>query len=130
MKKNLGLLGTAGSGKGIAAEYLSKKYKYRIISMGDIVRALAKKHHIKPIRKNLEKLQTRYSKKYGKDFVIGKVLEKASKIKGPILLDGIRKPLQAKTAKKAKEVKKNVEEKTEPSSENQPSQEVDDEKKP
>jgi len=98
--KNLGILGPAGSGKGIAAKYLAKKYGYTIISMGNIVRDLARKEHLSPKRENLEKLQAKYSKKYGKDFVIGKALEKAKNSKKPVILDGIRKPIQAEKAKK------------------------------
>jgi len=97
--KNLGVLGAAGSGKGIAAKYLAKKYKYKIINLGDIVRALARKEHLTPTRDNLEKLQAKYSHKYHHDFVIEHALEKAKKTKGHVILDGIRKPMQAKLAK-------------------------------
>ena len=100
MKTNLGILGPAGSGKGIAARYIAKKYNYKIINLGNIVRALAKKEHFSPKRENLEKLQAKYSKKYGKDFVIGKALEKAKQSRMPVILDGIRKPIQAEKAKK------------------------------
>jgi len=97
--KNLGILGPAGSGKGIAADYISRKYHYKLINLGNIVRALARKEKIKPTRANLEKLQLKYSKIYGKDFVIGRALEKAKKINKPVILDGIRKPVQARLAK-------------------------------
>ena len=96
---NLGLMGPAGSGKGFAAKHIAKKYGYKIINLGDIVRSLARKEHVKPSRENLERLQAKFSKKYGKDFVIGHALEKASAIKGPVLIDGIRKPIQAKLTK-------------------------------
>ena len=89
-----------GSGKGFAARYLAKKYNYNIISMGNIVRAVARREKMKPTRENLEKLQKEYSEKYGKDFVLIEVLKKAEKMKGPIILDGIRKPVQARLAKK------------------------------
>ena len=97
--KNLGVLGAAGSGKGIAAKYLAKKYHYKIVNLGDIVRSLARKEKLKPTRDNLEKLQAKYSKKYHYDFIIEHALEKAQRIKGPVILDGIRKPVQAKLAK-------------------------------
>ncbi|MBU2523055.1 MAG: AAA family ATPase [Nanoarchaeota archaeon] len=95
---NLGIMGKMGSGKGFASKYLVKKYGYKVISMGNIVRAIAKKEKMKPTRENLEKLQKKYSNN-GKDFVIERVIEKANSIKGPVILDGIRKPLQAKFAK-------------------------------
>jgi dephospho-CoA kinase len=97
--KNLGILGAAGSGKGIASKYLAKRYHYKIINMGDIVRALARKEHLSPTRENLEKLQAKYSNIYKQDFVIEHALKKAFESKKPVILDGIRKPIQAKLAK-------------------------------
>jgi len=98
-KRNLGILGPAGSGKGFAAKYIAKKYGYTIINMGDIVRALARKEHIKPTRANLEKIGEKYSKIYGKDFVIEHAIERAKASKKPVIIDGIRKPIQARLAK-------------------------------
>jgi len=100
MKKlpNLGIMGEMGSGKGFASKYLSRKYGYRIITMGNFARALARKEHMKPSRENLEKLQKKYSKKG--DFIMEKVLEEARESKKPVILDGIRKPSQAKMAMK------------------------------
>lgn len=102
---NLGILGPAGSGKGFAAKYIAKKYGYTIINMGNIVRALARKEHIKPTRAHLEKLGEKYSKKYGADFVIGHAIEMAKKSTKPVIIDGIRKPIQAKLAKKVLKVR-------------------------
>ena len=99
MKRNLGIFGPAGGGKGIASHYIAKKQGYNIINMGNIVRALARKERLKPTRENLEKLQAKYSKKYHHDFVIEHALEKALKSKKPIIIDGIRKPIQAKMIK-------------------------------
>jgi dephospho-CoA kinase len=105
MKHNLGIFGPAGGGKGIASKYLAKKFGYKIINLGNIVRALARKEHISPTRNNLEKLQAKYSKIYKEDFVIEHALEKAMKSKRPVILDGIRKPVQAKLAKEKLHVK-------------------------
>jgi len=96
--RNLGIIGKMGSGKGYASKYLAKKYGYTIIGMGNIVRTVARKEKMKPTRENLEKLQKKYSK-YGKDFVIEKLIEKIKSINGPVILDGIRKPNQARFAK-------------------------------
>lgn len=92
-------MGPVGSGKGIASKYVAKKYNYNIINLGNIVRILARKHHITPTRKNLEKLQAKYSHIYHHDFVIEHALEKAHKSNKQVILDGIRKPVQAKLAK-------------------------------
>jgi dephospho-CoA kinase len=98
-KTNLGIMGPAGSGKGFAARHIAKKYGYKIINMGNIVRALARKEHIKPSRENLERLQARFSKKYGKDFVIEHAIVLAQASRKPVIIDGIRKPIQAELAK-------------------------------
>lgn len=99
MNHNLGIFGPAGGGKGFASNYVAKKYGYNIINLGNIVRALARKEHIRPTRENLEKLQSKYSHKYHHDFVIEHAIEKAKNSKKPVIFDGIRKPVQAKMAK-------------------------------
>lgn len=103
--QDLGVFGPMGSGKGFAAKYLSKKYGYRIISMGNIVRALARKKHAKPTRLNLEKIQREYRKKYGDDFVIRETIKKARASSKPVILDGVRSVIDARTAKKELGVK-------------------------
>lgn len=99
-KQNLGVLGPVGSGKGFAAKYISRKYGYRMITMGNIVRSLAKKEGIKPTRPNLEKVQRKYRDKYGSDFVIQQAIKKAQTSKRPVVLDGLRAEVDAVTAKK------------------------------
>jgi len=98
-KTTLGILGPAGSGKGFAARHIAKKYGYRIINMGNIVRALARREGIKPTRANLEKIGEKYAKIYGHDFVIEHAIEMAKKSAKPVIIDGIRKPIQAQLAK-------------------------------
>lgn len=100
VKVNLGILGPMGSGKGIAAKYLARRYGYRIISMGNIVRALAKKGKVKPSRKNLERLQHDYRRRYGEDYIINEAIKKARQSGKPVILDGIRSMIDAKMAKK------------------------------
>jgi len=103
--KNLGVIGPMGGGKGSAAKYLAKKYHYNIISMGNIVRMLARKEGVKPTRLNLEKIQRKYRQRYGDDFVIRKTIEKARASSKPVILDGVRAIIDAKTAKKELGVK-------------------------
>ena len=98
--RNIGVLGAMGSGKGIAAEYLSDRYGYRIINMGNIIRAIAKKRKIPPARLNLEKLQRECRRRYGDDYVIKEAVAKAGESGKPVILDGIRSLIDAKTAKK------------------------------
>ncbi len=99
MKTNLGIFGPAGSGKDIASKYLAKKYNYYTINQGNIVRALARKEKIKPTRENLERLQEKYSKKLGRDYVAFAVEKKLRSLRKPAILEGIRKPVQAREAK-------------------------------
>ena len=103
--KNIGILGPAGSGKGTAANFFVKKYRYKSLTMSDTLRAIAKEKKIKPTRENLHKLQGVYRKKYGTDFIIKEVLKKTKGIKKPIVLDGIRSIPDVKGAKKHLKIK-------------------------
>lgn len=87
--KNIGILGPAGGGKGTAAYFFVKKYKYKSITMSDTLRAIARKKKIKPTRKNLEKIQGDYRKRYGEGFVAEEALKKVKGNK-PYILDGLR----------------------------------------
>jgi dephospho-CoA kinase len=96
--KIFGILGPIGSGKGTAAKHVSKKYGYKIIVMGNLVRELAKKLKISTTRGNLQALQKKYRKKYGDYFFINLAIEKAKKYEKAII-DGIRTPYDARGAK-------------------------------
>ncbi len=97
--KNVGILGPAGSGKGTAAGFFSKKLKYKSITMSDVLRVIARKKKIPPTRANLEKIQSEYRKKYGNDFVAKETIKKI-KGKGPFVLDGLRTGADIKLIKK------------------------------
>lgn len=96
----IGVIGTIGSGKGVVCRYLKNKYNFRVVSMGNIVRSLAKKDKIKITRENLQETQDKYHNKYGLDYIIKLAI---NKIKGykRAAIDGIRTPTQAQIAKKA-----------------------------
>ncbi len=98
--QNLGVLGPMGSGKGFAAKYLAKKYGYQIITMGNIVRALARKERVSPKRENLEKVQKKYRDKYGSDYIVRQAIKKAEKSSKPVIFDGLRTKIDVSTAKK------------------------------
>jgi len=96
----LGLIGPIASGKGFAGKHLEKKYSFKRIVMGDLIRAIARKKHVKPFRDNLRKFQKEYTKKYGRDYFINLAIKKAKESgKKRIAIDGIRYPEQAKVAK-------------------------------
>lgn len=98
--KNLGVLGPMGGGKGSAAKYIAEKYGYKVITMGNIVRALARKDGVRPTRLHLEKIQRKYRQKYGDDFIIKETIRKAESSSKPVILDGVRSSIDARIAKK------------------------------
>ena len=89
----IGLLGTIGSGKGTAAKFLKKKYGFRIITMGNMLRALARKLGLPSNRKSLQLLQKKYRTKYGGDYFINMVWQKINSSRhNKWIIDGIRTP--------------------------------------
>jgi len=97
----LGLIGPIASGKGFAGKHLEKKYGFKRIVMGDLIRAVARKKHVKPTREHLRKFQKEYTRKYGRDYFINLAIEKGRKSgRKKVIIDGIRYPEQAKQAKK------------------------------
>jgi len=100
-KIRLGILGTIGSGKTFASSWFVKK-GFECVIMGNLIRACAKKAGLTPTRQNLMKIQEKYRKKYGEDYFIKAAIQKLEKSnKKRLLIDGIRLPIDAKTAKKA-----------------------------
>jgi dephospho-CoA kinase len=100
-KSVIGLLGTIGSGKGTAAKFLKKKYGFRIITMGNILRALARKLELPSNRKSLQLLQKKYRAKYGGDYFIRMVWQKINDSKQrKWVIDGIRTPEDTSVSRK------------------------------
>jgi len=97
----LGLIGPIASGKGFAGKHIEKKYGFKRIVMGDLIRAVARKKHVKPTREHLRKFQKEYTKKYGRDYFINLAIKKGKESgKKRIAIDGLRYPEQARVAKK------------------------------
>ena len=97
----IGLMGTIGSGKTTASNYIVKRYKFKRIIMGNLVRAKARKMGLETTRENLLKVQKYYREKYGQEYFIHLALEKTKKWKRA-LIDGVRVPADAIEIKKAK----------------------------
>lgn len=96
----IGLIGTIGSGKTAASDYLLNKGFYRVI-FGDIVRESARKLGMPLTRKNLQKLGAGKIKPYTKRYWAEKAVAKALRSKKKrVLIDGIRKPIDAIIAKR------------------------------
>jgi len=96
----IGFIGPIGSGKGIAAKYLVERHSFYSIIMGNLVRAIARRKGIKISRKNLQKLAKNCRRKYGENYFIDIVIEKAKKSKKDVVIDGIRTLADAQVAKK------------------------------
>jgi len=96
----IGLMGTIASGKGTVADFLVKRYGFKRIIMGNLVRAEARKLKLKPTRENLHNLQARIRAKKPHYF-INKVIERIRKSKWQRwVVDGLRNPDQAALLKK------------------------------
>jgi dephospho-CoA kinase len=74
--KIISSIGPIGSGKDTVIKYISDKYKFNIISMGDIVREIAATQGVPATRDNLHRISQDYFQKYGKEYFINKVVEK------------------------------------------------------
>ncbi|MHA1506908.1 MAG: nucleoside monophosphate kinase [Candidatus Asgardarchaeia archaeon] len=93
MVKVIGLIGPIGSGKSTVAEYLEKKYSFYRITMGDLVREIARKRGVEETRENLQRIQKEFVDKYGWDYFARKVIEKIKNSgKDKIIIDGMRRP--------------------------------------
>jgi len=104
-KRIIGLLGTIGSGKTYVSDYLVKNYGFYKISMGDLIREKTIKLGIERTRENLIKVANEYREKYGADYWINEVFKKVkNSMNKNILIDGVRTPIEAETAKKNKAI--------------------------
>ncbi len=96
----LGLLGTIGSGKTTASDYLISKGFFRVI-MGDLVREKAREEGLELTRENLGKTQEKYRTKYGADYFINETIKRLKESgRESLLIDGIRTPKDAEGAKR------------------------------
>jgi dephospho-CoA kinase len=97
----LGVMGPIASGKDTLAEHLKKKYSFKQIGFGDILRAQAKKRKIAPLRKNLRVLQKQLREKYGDCYLENRAEEIILKSKHrKFILSGLRIASESAEAKK------------------------------
>ena len=69
------IAGMIGSGKDTAAEYISKKYGYKIVDYASILREICKKEGLEVTRDNLQNLRL----KYGNTFLAEEVVKRIKK---------------------------------------------------
>ena len=73
------LAGLIGSGKDMAADYISKKYGYTIIDYANILREICKKECLELTRDNLQNLRVKYGNTFLAEEVVKRVKESKSK---------------------------------------------------
>jgi len=99
--KVIGLVGPIGSGKDTVSDYISKKYGYKVIVMGDIVREIATELGRGHTRDDLQLTQKEVVAKYGMEYFAKRVVEKIRKNKWEnVIINGIRRPEDAAVPKR------------------------------
>jgi len=87
----IGLTGLIGSGKTEVSTHLIKKYNFKYLSTGDIVREECVKQGLEPNRENAHAMQKTMVDKYGKDYWTNKVINTIKKNKWErAIFDGVR----------------------------------------
>ncbi len=83
---HLAMAGLIGCGKDTAAEYISKKYGYRIIQFADVLRSMLKKEGIPVTRESLQQ----YRREHGQTFLAEECVRIAAKKTGKLLFIPMR----------------------------------------
>ncbi|MFW6102040.1 MAG: AAA family ATPase [Chloroflexota bacterium] len=74
--KVLGVIGRNGSGKDEVVKYLKKKYDVPFVSVGDMVRGIARQRGISPTRENLHQISREQMEKFGKEHFMSLAVER------------------------------------------------------
>ncbi|MFH1680898.1 MAG: AAA family ATPase [Candidatus Eisenbacteria bacterium] len=97
-KKVIGAIGKNASGKDTVLDLLAKKYGVPSISMGDIVRDIARAKGIEPTRENLNEISRAHFGAFGPDYFIKMVIDRIDASGAPItVVTGIRTYVDAKS---------------------------------
>lgn len=89
IKLIIGLVADISAGKDTVADYLAKKHGFERFTLADFLREEAKKQGLTPNRENLIKIQDKLNKTEGKDGLVKRALQRATKDK--VVVAGIRK---------------------------------------
>ncbi len=96
----LGLTGMPGSGKSVVAEFLGKN-GFRIFEMGDVIRGMMRKKRIVITNHSLREFSLDLRKKYGNDIVAKESVKQIKKLKGNVVISGVRSINEMKYFKKS-----------------------------
>lgn len=97
----IGAVGLNGSGKDILIMRLHDQFGIPMISIGDIVRDIAREEGVAATRDNLHEISERYIAKFGKEYFPQRVITKIEEQKWPIVgISGIRTPTDIRTFQK------------------------------
>ncbi len=96
----IGLTGKRGTGKDTVAEYLARKYRFKVLTYtNDVLAPILKKQGKEILRKNLVELAMSMRKKHGTD-ILTKMLCDTVKEDGLYVISGVRFPEEVKHFKK------------------------------
>jgi dephospho-CoA kinase len=95
----IGITGTLGTGKGTVVEYLVKRNKFKHYSVSDFLKEELVKQGRKIDRTNLQDIGNELRKKFGPDYIVKKLFEKAKKKKHNTVIESIRNPKEAEFIK-------------------------------
>jgi len=87
-EKIIGLTGTNGSGKGVAAEFFMS-HGYAYLSLSDLIREELRKQNLEISRNNLIRMGNHLRKKYGADILARRTMKH---VRGKTIIDSIRNP--------------------------------------
>ncbi|MCR4394290.1 MAG: AAA family ATPase, partial [Dehalococcoidales bacterium] len=73
--KVIGVIGLNGSGKDEVVKYLNQKHGVPPISVGDLVREIARQRGIAPIRENLDNITREYFKRFGEGYFMRAIVD-------------------------------------------------------
>lgn len=97
-KKIIGAIGKNGSGKDTILDIIVEEYDVPIISIGDMVRNIAREKGVKLTRLNLNEISSSCFAKHGKDYFIKRVIEEMDASDAPLMVvTGIRTSIDAQT---------------------------------
>lgn len=73
--KVIGVIGLNGSGKDEVVKYLNQKYGVPLISVGDLVREIARQRGIAPLRENLDNITREYFERFGEGYFMRAIVD-------------------------------------------------------